>query len=70
VSAAVKVRELARAARFSLVKHDLDLSDNGSPSHRTRLSVSFKYEDNQLSLVDCPRSAAQQEPSAEEKSQF
>jgi dodecin len=46
-SAVTKARETLRDLRVAeVVKQDLDVGDNGSLTYRTKLSVSFKYEDS------------------------
>ena len=46
-SAVAKARETLRDLRVAEVgKQDLDVGDNGSLTYRTKLSVSFKYEDS------------------------
>ena len=45
-SAVSKARESLRDLRVAEVaRQDLDISEDGSLTYRTRLSVSFKYED-------------------------
>jgi len=42
-----KARETLRDLRVAeVVKQDLDVGENGSLTYRTKLSVSFKYEDS------------------------
>jgi flavin-binding protein dodecin len=46
-SAVSKARESLRDLRVAEVaRQDLDISEDGSLTYRTRLSVSFKYEDS------------------------
>ena len=46
-SAVTKARETLRDLRVAeVVKQDLDVGDSGSLTYRTKLSVSFKYEDS------------------------
>lgn len=46
-SAVAKARETLRDLRVAeVVRQDLDIGDDGGITYRTRLSVSFKYEDN------------------------
>jgi dodecin len=46
-SAVVKARETLRDLRVAeVVKQDLDIGADGSVTYRTKLSVSFKYEDS------------------------
>jgi dodecin len=46
-SAVVKARETLRDLRVAeVVKQDLDVGTDGSLTYRTKLSVSFKYEDS------------------------
>jgi dodecin len=46
-SAVTKARETLRDLRVAeVVKQDLDVGEGGSLTYRTRLSVSFKYEDS------------------------
>ncbi len=46
-SAVAKARETLRDLRVAeVVRQDLDIGDDGSVTYRTRLSVSFKYEDS------------------------
>jgi flavin-binding protein dodecin len=46
-SAVAKARETLRDLRVSeVVRQDLDIGDDGAITYRTRLSVSFKYEDS------------------------
>jgi dodecin len=46
-SAVTKARETLRDLRVAeVVKQDLDVGDGGSLTYRTKLSVSFKYEDS------------------------
>ena len=45
-SAVAKARESLRELRVAEVtEQDLDISDDGGLTYRTRLSLSFKYED-------------------------
>lgn len=45
-SAVAKARESLRDLRVAeVVRQDLDIADDGGVTYRTRLSVSFKYED-------------------------
>ena len=45
-SAVAKARETLRDLRVAEVsKQDLDIADDGALTYRTKLSVSFKYED-------------------------
>ena len=45
-SAVAKARETVRDLRVAEVtKQDLDIGDDGTLTYRTKLSVSFKYED-------------------------
>ena len=45
-SAVAKARESSRELRVAEVtKQDLDIGDDGGLTYRTRLSLSFKYED-------------------------
>ena len=45
-SAVAKARESLRDLRVAeVVKQDLDIGEDGSLTYRTKLSVSFKYED-------------------------
>ena len=45
-SAVAKARESLRDLRVAEVtKQDLDIGDDGGLTYRTKLSVSFKYED-------------------------
>lgn len=45
-SAVTKARESLRDLRVAeVVTQDLDIGDNGALTYRTKLSVSFKYED-------------------------
>jgi flavin-binding protein dodecin len=46
-SAVTKARETLRDLRVAeVVRQDLDIGDDGAVTYRTRLSVSFKYEDS------------------------
>jgi dodecin len=46
-SAVTKARETLRDLRVAeVVKQDVDVSEGGSLTYRTKLSVSFKYEDS------------------------
>ncbi len=46
VSAVAKARESLRDLRVAEVtKQDLDIGEDGALTYRTKLSVSFKYED-------------------------
>jgi flavin-binding protein dodecin len=46
-SAVVKARESLRDLRVAeVVKQDLDIGADGAVTYRTKLSVSFKYEDS------------------------
>jgi flavin-binding protein dodecin len=46
-SAVTKARETLRDLRVAeVVKQDLDVGEGGSLTYRTKLSVSFKYEDS------------------------
>jgi hypothetical protein len=46
-AAVSKARETLRDLRVAeVVKQDVDVSDTGALTYRTKLSVSFKYEDN------------------------
>jgi flavin-binding protein dodecin len=46
-SAVAKARETLRDLRVAEVaRQDLDIGEDGSVTYRTRLSVSFKYEDS------------------------
>ncbi len=46
-SAVAKARETLRDLRVAeVVRQDLDIGDDGVITYRTRLSVSFKYEDS------------------------
>jgi dodecin len=46
-SAVAKARETLRDLRVAeVVRQDLDIGDDGALTYRTRLSVSFKYEDS------------------------
>ena len=46
-SAVAKARETLRDLRVAeVVRQDLDIGDDGSVTYRTRLSLSFKYEDS------------------------
>ena len=46
-SAVAKARETLRDLRVAeVVRQDLDISEDGGVTYRTRLSVSFKYEDS------------------------
>jgi flavin-binding protein dodecin len=46
LSAVKKARETIRNLRVAeVVEQDLDLSDDGSATFRTKLRLSFKYED-------------------------
>ena len=46
-SAVAKARETLRDLRVAeVVRQDLDIGDDGAVTYRTRLSVSFKYEDS------------------------
>jgi dodecin len=46
-SAVAKARETLRDLRVAeVVRQDLDVAENGSLTYRTKLSVSFKYEDS------------------------
>jgi flavin-binding protein dodecin len=46
-SAVATARETLRDLRVAeVVKQDLDVGDGGSLTYRTKLSVSFKYEDS------------------------
>jgi flavin-binding protein dodecin len=46
-SAVSKARESLRDLRVAEVaRQDLDIADDGTLTYRTRLSVSFKYEDS------------------------
>ena len=46
-SAVSKARESLRDLRVAEVaRQDLDISEDGALTYRTRLSVSFKYEDS------------------------
>jgi flavin-binding protein dodecin len=48
LSAVKKARESIRQLRVAeVVEQDLDLDDSGNPTFRTKLRVSFKYEDEQ-----------------------
>ncbi len=45
-SAVAKARESLRDLRVAeVVEQDLDIGEDGSLTYRTKLSVSFKYED-------------------------
>jgi hypothetical protein len=45
-AAVSKARETLRDLRVAeVVKQDLDIGENGALTYRTKLSVSFKYED-------------------------
>ena len=45
-SAVTKARESLRGLRVAeVVKQDLDVGEDGALTYRTKLSVSFKYED-------------------------
>ncbi len=46
-SAVAKARETLRDLRVAeVVRQDLDIGDDGGITYRTRLSVSFKFEDS------------------------
>ena len=46
-SAVAKARETLRDIRVAeVVRQDIDVDDNGSLTYRTKLSVSFKYENS------------------------
>ena len=46
-SAVAKARETLRDLRVAeVVRQDLDIGDDGAITYRTRLSISFKYEDS------------------------
>jgi dodecin len=46
-AAVTKARETLRDLRVAeVVKQDLDVGEGGSLTYRTKLSVSFKYEDS------------------------
>jgi flavin-binding protein dodecin len=46
-SAVAKARETLRDLRVAeVVRQDLDVTDNGALTYRTKLAVSFKYEDS------------------------
>jgi flavin-binding protein dodecin len=46
-TAVTKARETLRDLRVAeVVRQDLDIGDDGGVTYRTRLSVSFKYEDS------------------------
>jgi dodecin len=46
-AAVTKARESLRDLRVAeVVKQDLDVGEGGSLTYRTKLSVSFKYEDS------------------------
>jgi dodecin len=46
-SAVAKARETLRDLRVAeVVRQDLDIGEDGAVTYRTRLSVSFKYEDS------------------------
>jgi flavin-binding protein dodecin len=46
-TAVAKARESLRDLRVAeVVRQDLDIDDDGGVTYRTRLSVSFKYEDS------------------------
>jgi flavin-binding protein dodecin len=46
-SAVAKPRETLRDLRVAeVVRQDLDIGEDGGVTYRTRLSVSFKYEDS------------------------
>lgn len=46
-AAVTKARATLRDLRVAeVVKQDLDVGDDGSLTYRTKLSVSFKYEDS------------------------
>jgi flavin-binding protein dodecin len=46
-SAVAKARETLRDLRVAeVVKQDVDVAEGGSLTYRTKLSVSFKYEDS------------------------
>jgi flavin-binding protein dodecin len=46
-TAVAKARETVRDLRVAEVaRQDLDIGEDGSVTYRTRLSVSFKYEDS------------------------
>jgi dodecin len=46
-SAVAKARETLRDLRVAeVVKQDVDVTEGGSLTYRTKLSVSFKYEDS------------------------
>jgi dodecin len=48
LTAVRKARETIRQLRVAeVVEQDLDLNDDGSATFRTKLRVSFKYEDEQ-----------------------
>jgi flavin-binding protein dodecin len=45
-SAVTKARETLRDLRVAeVVRQDVDIADDGSLTYRTRLTVSFKYEE-------------------------
>jgi dodecin len=45
-AAVVKARESLRGLRVAeVVKQDLDIGEDGALTYRTKLSLSFKYED-------------------------
>jgi flavin-binding protein dodecin len=45
-SAVAKARESLRDLRVAeVIKQDLDIGEDGALTYRTKLSVSFKYED-------------------------
>jgi hypothetical protein len=47
-SAVAKARETLRDLRVAqVVQQDLDIGDEGALTYRTKLSVSFKYEDGE-----------------------
>jgi len=46
-SAVARARETLRDLRVAeVVRQDLDIGDDGAITYRTRLSVSFKYEES------------------------
>jgi len=46
-SAVAKARETLRDLRVAeVVRQDRDIGDDGAITYRTRLSISFKYEDS------------------------
>jgi dodecin len=46
ISAVTKARETIRNLRVAeVVEQDIDLSESGSPTFRTKVRLSFKYED-------------------------